>query len=320
MKIRSTVIPVVAVAAVAVLAGCSSSAQASGGSSSSASSAANQKIGFSFMTLNNVYFDPMNAGAKAEAKKLGVDYVSVDANLNVDTQITGIENLIAQGAKGLIINPVDSDAIVPAVQAANQAGIPVITADVDANGGKVISHVGSDNEAAGKMAGEYVAKHLKKGDKVGIVDGTPISSFQERAAGFAAAMKAAGITIEAHPHATANTAEAFTAATEDLITANPDIKYVYTVNDTAAGAANTAIENSGRKDVFVATTDGEPDVVKLIQEGKSAIKVDVGQQPGAMGRLAISTMHDYLDGKKVPKNIAAPLTLVTQANAASFHW
>ncbi len=283
-----------------------------------ADSPAKAKIGASYMTLNNIFFDPMNAGASEVAKKAGADYIVVDARLDISRQIDGIENLVAQSVSAIILNPVDSDAIVPAVLSANKAKIPVFTIDVKSRGGTITSHITSDNVEAGRLAGEFVAGKLPAGAKVGIVDGPPISTFQQRVEGFTNAI-AGKLVIGAHQNALQNTPEAFTAITENLITGNPDLKAIFAVNDNAAEAAAAAIESTGRKDVWVVGVDGIPSVVKTIgQDG--IIKATVGQQPGQMGRLAVDAALRYLNGEKIPAEIKAPLQLVTKENAASFHW
>jgi ribose transport system substrate-binding protein len=276
------------------------------------------KIGACYMTLNNIFFDPMNAGASEAAKKADAEYIVEDARLDISRQIDAVENLIAQKVSAIILNPVDSDAIVPAVLSANKANIPVFTVDVKSHGGNVISHITSDNVEAGRLAGEFVVQRLPQGAKVGIVDGPPISTFQQRVEGFTNATTGK-LVVSAHQNALQNTPEAFTAITENLITGNPDIKAVFGVNDYAAEAAAAAIESSGRKDVWVVGIDGIPSVVKTIgQDG--VIKATVGQQPGQMGRLAVETALRYLKGEKIPAEIKSPLMLVTKENAASFHW
>lgn len=277
-------------------------------------------VGVSYMTLNNAFFDPMSAGAEDAAAELNVAYVEVDSRLDVAQQISGIENLISQGVNGIVVNAVDSDAVVPAILAANDAGIPVVTLDVEARGGEVVSHVASDNYEAGTLAGKFVAEQLGGAGEVGVIDGPPISTFEQRSSGFVDAVEAAGLEVVAHPNATANTPEAFTAVSENVLTANPEVKYLFAVNDDAAEAAASAVLASGRTDVFVVGVDGVPAVVKQIADDSSPIKATVGQQPSLMGNLAVQTLVAYLKGESVEKYVAVPLELVTVKNAASFAW
>ena len=265
------------------------------------------KIGASYMTLNNIFFDPMNASASEAAKKAGADYIVEDSRLDISRQIDGVENLVAQSVSAIILNPVDSDAIVPAVLSANKANIPVFTIDVKSHGGNVVSHITSDNVEAGRLAGDFIAQRLPPGSKVGIIDGPPISTFQQRVDGFTRAIDGK-LVVAAHQNALQNTPEAFTAITENLITGNPDLKAIFAVNDNAAEAAAAAIEGAKRKDVWVVGVDGIPSTVKTIaQDG--IIKATVGQQPGQMGRLAVEAATSYLRGEKIPSEIKAPLCL-----------
>src|ERR1700733_4445727 len=283
-----------------------------------AADAPKMKIGASYMTLNNIFFDPMNASASEAAKKAGADYLVEDSRLDISRQIDGVENLVAQSVSAIILNPVDSDAIVPAVLSANKANIPVFTIDVKSHGGNVVSHITSDNVEAGRLAGDFVAQRLAPGSKVGIIDGPPISTFQQRVEGFTQAINGK-LVVGAHQNALQNTPEPFTAITKNLITGNPDLKAIFAVNDNAAEAAAAAIEGAKRKDVWVVGVDGIPSTVKTIaQDG--IIKATVGQQPGQMGRLAVDAAIRYLRGEKIPSEIKAPLMLVTKENAATCHW
>lgn len=275
-------------------------------------------IGTSYMTLNNIFFDPMNSAAEKAAVDAGASYFVVDARLDVANQISGVENLIARGVSAIVLNPVDSNAIAPAVLSANEAGIPVVTVDVASTEGEVVSHITSDNVEAGRLAGDFVTNQIDSG-QIGIVDGPPISTFQQRVDGFREAVQSAGMEVSAHLNALTNSPEAFIDITENMITRNPSLKYIFTVNDVAAMSALAAIQAAGRDDVFVVSVDGAPDVVDLISQG-SAIKATVGQQPAEMGRLAVETALAQVRGEKVEKLIYAPLELVTQENASSFSW
>jgi ABC-type sugar transport system substrate-binding protein len=117
-------------------------------------------IGLSISTLNNPFFVTLRDGAQAAADALGVDLVVVDSQDDPATEASNMEDLIAQGVDVILVNPTDSDAIVPSILAANDAGIPVFTIDRGASGGEVVSHIASDNVAGGRLAGAYVCDAL----------------------------------------------------------------------------------------------------------------------------------------------------------------
>jgi ribose transport system substrate-binding protein len=277
-------------------------------------------IGASYMTLNNPFFDPMNNAAQQAAEDEGAQYSVVDARLDVGRQVSGVEQLIAQQVSAIILNPVDSEAVAPSVIAANDAGIPVITVDVNTTQGEVVAFIASDNVEAGRMAGEWVVDELGDQGVVGIVDGSPITSFQQRVEGFREVVEGAGFEVAAHLRATENSPEAFAAVSENMITANPNLQYIFTVNDIAALAAANAIEAAGRDDIFIVSVDGLGEVVDAIEQGQGPIRATVGQQPGEMGRIAVETALAHLRGEDVESEISAPLVLVTEENAADFSW
>ena len=111
------------------------------------------KMGLSLSTLNNPFFVTLKEGAEEAAEKAGVELIVVDSQDDPAKEATNIEDLIQQGVDAILVNPTDADAIVPSIQKANQANIPVFTIDRGANGGVVISHIASDNVAGGALAG-----------------------------------------------------------------------------------------------------------------------------------------------------------------------
>lgn len=119
-------------------------------------------IGVSISTMNNPYFVSMNNAIKSMAKEKNTKLTVSDAQNDSATQLNNVQNFISQNVDAILINPVDYDAIVSAIKAANNAHIPVIAMDRGANGGTVLTTVASDNVAAGKMAAQAVEKLVGK--------------------------------------------------------------------------------------------------------------------------------------------------------------
>lgn len=118
------------------------------------------KLGVSISTTNNPYFVAMKDGLDKYADKKEVSLKVADAQDDAARQADDVQNFISQNVDAILINPVDSDAIVPAIKAANNASIPVILIDRGSNGGDVLTTVASDNVEAGKMAADYIVKEL----------------------------------------------------------------------------------------------------------------------------------------------------------------
>jgi len=266
------------------------------------------KIGLSVSTLNNPFFVSLKDGVQKEAKTMGIQVKIVDAQNDSAKQINDVEDLIQQGVDLLLINPTDSAAISTAVQSANNIGIPVVTLDRSAEKGKVATLVASDNIKGGEMAAEYIVKKLGENVQVAELEGVPgASATRERGKGFHnIADKKLKVTDK--QSADFDRTKGLTVM-ENLLQANPDIKAVFAHNDEMALGAIEAINSSG-KDIMVIGFDGNDDALNAIKAGK--MEATVAQQPDLIGKLAVEAGIDVLQGKKVSKNIPAPLKLVVK--------
>ncbi len=287
----------------------------------SAPAAGNYTIGVTFMTLNSPFFEAMQRGVLEEADALGVEAIISDAQLNVAEQINSVENLIAQQVDCILLNAVDSAAIVPAVEAANKANIPVICLDVMAEGGDIEAFIASDNVEAGRLAGEFIGEYLGGEGTVVILDGPPISSFQDRATGFQEGLASFdGIEIVQHINAVENSTTGFVAAADNILSAHPDLSAVLAVNDFGAMAVEAAVESAGVDFPVVAVgIDGMADVVQAITGGDVVVG-SVAQMPADMGRLGVSTAVALLNGESIEAEISVPLLMLSKENAEGFTW
>ncbi len=137
--------------------------------------ASGTRIALSLSTLNNPFFVDVREGAQEEADRLGVKLTVTDAGSDPSRQANDIQNAIARGVDAIVVNPVDSDAVVPSVQAANAAGIPVIALDRAPSGGLVVTTVASDNVEGGRLAARQLAELVGTGP-VAVLEGKPGTS------------------------------------------------------------------------------------------------------------------------------------------------
>ncbi|GIN41071.1 MULTISPECIES: ribose ABC transporter substrate-binding protein RbsB [Heyndrickxia] len=268
----------------------------------------NIKIGLSVSTLNNPFFVSLKDGVLKEAKAKGMQVIVIDAQNDSAKQVNDVQDLLQQGVDALLINPTDSAAISTAVQSANDIGIPVITLDRSADKGKVESLVASDNIKGGEMAANYIIEQLGENAKVVELEGVPgASATRERGKGFHnIADKKLKVVEKQSAHF--DRTEGLNVM-ENIIQGNPDIQAVFAHNDEMALGALEAINSSG-KNIIVVGFDGNDDALKSIKDGK--LNATVAQQPELIGKLAVKAAGDVLQGKKVEKNIPAPLKLVTK--------
>lgn len=269
-------------------------------------------IGISISRLANPFFASLRDGAAEAAERLDVEIVVEDAADNAETQATQVQALIDQGVAALLINPVDSEAIVPSIEAANAAGIPVFTIDRSAAGGEVVAHIASDNLAGGEMAGNYLAETLNEtGSVVELrgIEGT--SAARDRGAGFNQAMaEYPNMTVIVSETANFSLAEGETVFAQ-ILADNPDIDGVFAHNDDMILGAVAAARAAGRlEDIQFVGFDAVDAAVEAVEAGD--LLATVAQQPAEMGRLGIETAVKVLNGETVDANIPVDLALITR--------
>lgn len=263
-------------------------------------------VGFSVSTLNNPFFVSLSEGAKAEAEKQGVKLVVVDAGDDAAKQTNDIEDLISRNVSVLIVNPVDSDAVAPAVQNAVSKGIKVISVDRVVNGVEVDCQIASDNAAGAKMATEYLVELIGEGAKVAELEGVPgASATIDRGAGFHEAADAA-LDVVASQTANFNRAEGMNVM-ENILQSCPEVKGVFAHNDEMALGAVEAVLASG-KDIKIVGFDATDDAVAAVKSGKMA--ATVAQKPELMGETAVQTAMKLINGETVEKSLPVEVELI----------
>lgn len=283
-----------------VLSGCTS-----GGNNSSGG----KRIGVTLLTREHDFYRELEAGLKEAAAKQGYELTVTSGDFDLAKQQSQIENFVVQKMDAIIVCPADSKGIAPAIEAANQAGIPVFTADISAQGGKVVSHVASDNLAGGRLAGEYIARALNGEGSVGIIGQQEVQSGLDRETGFKEAMaKYPNIKIASILNGGGVRDRALKAA-DDMLQGTPGIKGIFGINDDSALGALSAAEARNRNDIVIVGYDATPEAVKAIQRG-SALKADVAQQPRDLGAKTIEAISTKFNGGQVPPSVTVPVKIV----------
>ncbi len=270
------------------------------------------KVGFAVSTQNNPFFVDMKNGLEEKAAELGYEVLMVDAQDDAAKQLSSIEDLIMKGIDVLVVNPVDGDAVVTAIESANQADIPVITVDRGANGGQITSHISSDNVAGGKMAADFIAKELNETAKVVELEGIPgTSAARDRGKGFNQGVaEYDNIEVIASQPADFNRAKGMTVM-ENILQSHQEIDAVFAHNDGMALGAMEAITGAGREDeIMIVGFDAIDDAVKAVQDGKLA--ATIAQQPDLIGKMAVETAEKIVNDNDVDEYIKVPLKLITE--------
>ena len=270
------------------------------------------KVGFAVSTQNNPFFVDMKDGAEQKAEELGIELMVADAQNDAAQQLNSIQDLLVKQIDVLVINPVNGEAVAPAVKSANEQGVPVITVDRSASEGKVATHIASDNVRGGEMAAEYIAEELGGTGKVVEIEGIPgTSAARDRGKGFNQGIDSyEGINVIARQPAGFDRAQGMTVS-ENILQANQEIDAVFAHNDSMALGAVEALKSAGRlEDTMVVGFDAINDALTAIEDGE--MDATVKQQPALMGEMAIEKAKMIANDKNLKEYYPAELKLITK--------
>ena len=289
---------------------CAGTLMAGTAACGSTSSSGGDKVALLVSTLNNPFFVDLRDGAQAAAKDLGVDLMVSDAQNDSSTQQNQAQNAQSQGAKAVIINPVDSDAASPAVAPLLSSSLPVISVDRSVTGEDVTSHIASDNVAGGAQAADELAKAVGEKGKVIILQGTPgAASTRDRGDGFKKEIKKySGIEVVAEQTAL--------DVTTNLMQSNPDVVGIYAENDEMALGAIQSLGSKAGADVKIFGFDGTEDGLKAVSNG--TMVGTIAQQPKELGKKAVEAAVKAIKGESVEKTESIEVKTVTKGNVADF--
>ena len=280
-------------------------------------------IGITLFTRAHQFYQDMEKTWKENADKYNFELLIQNAEVDVAAQTSQIENFIQQKVDAMIVCAVDPQGIIPAIEAANAAGIPVITVDGPAAGGDVVTFIGTDNFEGGRLAGEFAKKYIT--DNLGGKANVAILDFPQSAVvcvarvnGFKSALEGMpDVKIVAQQDGGAMRDKAM-AVFENVLSANPKIDVVFGINDDTILGAMAAAEAAGRdKEMIFIGYDGTPEAVQLIASG-SQLKADVAQQPVKIAETALEVLKGVFEGKTYDENTPVPPILITEENAADF--
>ncbi len=266
----------------------------------------------------NPFWAAVEEGARAKGEELGVtvNVMAPPQESDVASQISQIEDALAQGIDGIAIAPTDPDALTPVLEGAIADGVPVVYIDTRGNM-EDVTFIGTNNEEGAKLAADYICENVEPGSNVAILQGLITQSTgQARATGSKAGMEACGLNVVAEQPANWDRAEAVTVM-ENILTGNPDIRAVFASNDNMALGAVEAIKNAGLGDqIMVVGFDANPDAAAAVLAGDMA--GTVAQNPTNMGALGVESVIKLINGETLEPLIDTGTVLVTAENAAEY--
>lgn len=264
--------------------------------------------------LGNPFFLQVSKSAEIEAKLRGGQntfFSIASSGYDLDRQILQLENFVQTGYDLILLNAADSKKIKTAVENARAAGAIIIAIDVEAEGAHAL--VTSDNNLAGRLACEFLAKRLNYQGKVIILNGPPVSAIYKRVEG-------CKHILENHPDIEVLSSDQNAGASlagglssmSDLMTRHDKIDAIFAINDPTAIGADLAAQQSNRHDFFIVSVDGSPDGLKALSTHNSRIVATVAQYPDLMAEAAIDVGFQLLAGKRhIIKELSIPVKLIT---------
>lgn len=263
-------------------------------------------IGVSMKTLDAPYFAAQEVAAKARAAEIGCEIITADAGNDLNKQVADIEDMVARGVEALVVNPRDSQELVPAVNAASAQGVKVFIIDLTLDSSaEFVTLVQSSNSRNGLLVGRWIADQTKgKPLKIALISGDQGNEVgQERRLGVLAGLLegqlqnsgTAGFEIVGQGWGLWSN-EGGLDAMEDILVAHPDVNVVLGENDSMVLGARNALKAAGKTDaLLVAAADGQKEALELIMSGEyGATGLN---DPAIVATTAVDLAKQAIDGE-----------------------
>ncbi|OPZ67804.1 MAG: D-allose-binding periplasmic protein precursor [bacterium ADurb.Bin478] len=272
-------------------------------------------------TLSNPFFIKMGQGAQRAADSLAVPLLigTVAQEIDINQQISLVEDMIVQGVKAILIAPVDSKAIVPVLVKAQAQGILIINLDnrIDADaaaasGLRITSYVGVDNEEGGRMSGAYLVQLLGGKGRVAMLEGIRgVDNAEARKQGFLKSLQGTGVELAASQSANWLQDQALDVFS-NMLQANSDLDGLFCANDMMALGAIQALRQAGKSGQVRVTAFDNIEAAQLaLCEG--VLHATIDQHPELMGYYGVLIAKEALAGR-VTREKLVPLELITREN------
>ena len=274
-------------------------------------------------TTNSNFWQNVNKGASAAIKGMP-DYTMTFQGPAAETQIADevnmVQNAVNRGVAGIVLAPSDPEALIPAVKAAYEAGIPVVILDsmlADSAKEYYQAFLATDNNAAGQLCAQRLIEKVGKEGKIAVMSYVAgVGSEIGRVGGFKDYIaKNSNLQIVGTYYSEAQMAKALDQTT-DVLAANPDLVGIFGANEPTAVGMGRAIQQAGKAGKIEAVGfDGNKDLQDMVRDGTlDAIAVQGSYQ---MGELGVKAIGDIIAGKTVEKFINTGVVLVTKDNIDS---
>jgi ribose transport system substrate-binding protein len=278
-----------------------------------------KSVGISVGSLGNPFYVAAVAGITAAAKKANPDVkiTAVDADYDLNKQLSQIDSFIGAGVDIMMIVPVDPKASVPAVQKAKAGGMVVAAFDTTASNAD--ASVSTNNVKAGEEACGYLADKLGGKGNIVFLNAVQVSAVVDRINGCKSVLaKHPDMKVVADQN-TQGSRDGGLKVMQTILTANDHIDGVFAANDPAAIGGDLAAKQMNRNEFIITSVDGAPDAEKLIKGGNTLIKATASQDPYTMAAQSFGIALDIFQGKKPAETqVLLDPKLITADNIADY--
>jgi ribose transport system substrate-binding protein len=266
--------------------------------------------------LSHQFWLTVKAGAEAAAKESNADitWQGPSKETEIDKQISIVEDMISSKADAIVMAACDENALIGTVQKAVNAGIPVVTIDSGVKSDLPISFVATDNIAGAKAAARELARLIGNEGEVGLIPFVPGAATSEmRVQGFKEALNEfPNIKLVSTLYSQSDAAKGMNV-TQDMMTANPNLKGIFAANEPGATGAAQAVKAAGKTGtVKLVAFDAAEEEIATLKDG--TVQALVVQNPYQMGYKGVKAAVDHINGKPVDKRIDTGVTVVTMQN------
>lgn len=275
-------------------------------------------FGYSCIDMDNPYFDTLRRSLENTLGENEYQLVSKNPGSDARVQNEQIQELIDAGVDAVFVCPVDWEEITPALEALQEAGIPVINIDTQVKEESLTkAYIGSDNRNAGFVCGEDLKKRCPEGGKILLLECPSMNSINERITGFEQAIANAGFEVLDRADVNGEKEKAREVMGE-LLKKYPQIDAVMCGNDQVALGALGAVRESGRQDIRIYGVDGSPEVKQEIAKADSPMTATGAQSPIRIGKAAAEIGIAVLDGEKFETTTYEDTFLIDKGNVEMY--
>jgi ribose transport system substrate-binding protein len=274
-------------------------------------------FGYTCMQLGNPFFTILEETIRGEVEKNGDRLITLDPDLDSEKQLSQIEELISQKIDAIFFNPVDWEAIRPALVSLKKANIPIINFDTEVKDMELVdAYVGSDNRNAGYVCGLDIVKRFPNGGPIAVFDSPATRSIRDRIDGFNEAIAGKGFTVVFLRDAKADFTTGLTH-TEEMLKSNFEVIAIIGGNDPTALGALTACKAANRTNILIYGVDGSPRAKAEIAQGGQFVGSGA-QSPITIARESVVIAYKILNKQPYEKRVPVTTFMINQENIADY--